>query len=70
MYKDKVTIHLRCPRHPRYNGLIEGAIVGGCEACQSIFQVRRQVDWLKRINEEFGVNVAQPSGPPKSSRKS
>lgn len=52
-----VRFRAKCPRHPRYNPLIEGegAIKGGCPKCQLLLEIalahRQMVGLMKKVKD-------------------
>jgi len=53
MYKDKVSIKIKCPKHPNYsakNG--PGPIKANCRFCWDICNIRAKFEALKRQVEQ------------------
>jgi hypothetical protein len=44
-------VHLKCPKHPRYDPSrqFEAGIVGGCPVCQHLFDIWRETLALERL---------------------
>lgn len=57
MYRDKVVIHLTCPKHTRFNPNIqgEGDIRGACTRCLSLVKLHETVSVLRRMVDFFDV---------------
>ena len=50
MYKVKLKLMARCPRHKKFNPEVDGpgAVKGNCRLCLALLELHKQVDGLKR----------------------
>ena len=59
MYKPRLRITLKCPRHPRYDPSKhgEGAIRGGCRDCSWIWALYRVVEEVQVRLENANAEI-------------